>query len=40
MKILDTIMLTAFVLFMIFLVRGFTVQMKERNDERNSKKKS
>lgn len=35
---LDTLMLAAFVLFMIFLVRGFVVQMKERNDERNSKK--
>ncbi|WP_257792998.1 MULTISPECIES: hypothetical protein [unclassified Campylobacter] len=40
MKILDFAILSAFVLFMIFLVRGFVLQMKERNDERNSKKKS
>ena len=40
MNVIDTVILVLFVFFTIFLVRGFVLQMKERNDERNSKKRS
>ncbi|MDO5045764.1 hypothetical protein [Campylobacter sp.] len=39
MAALDSLILAAFVLFMIFLVRGFVVQMRDKNENRKSKKR-
>ena len=39
MKIIDAVMLGAFVLFMIFLMRGFVTQTLERNKRRLNLKK-
>nr|WP_315017096.1 hypothetical protein [uncultured Campylobacter sp.] len=39
MKIIDAVMLGAFVLFMIFLMRGFVTQTLERNKRRQNLKK-
>ena len=39
-EIIDTIMIIAFVLFMIFMVRGFMLQSQEKNrDKRTNKPK-
>ena len=39
MKIIDAVMLGAFVLFMVFLMRGFVTQTLERNKRRQNLKK-
>ena len=39
MKIIDTVMLGAFVLFTIFLMRGFVTQTLERSKRRQNLKK-
>jgi hypothetical protein len=37
MEIIDTFMVTAFVLFMIFMIRGFMLQSAEKNRDRLNK---
>ena len=39
MKIIDALVLVAFVLFMIFLMRGFVTQTLERSKRRQNLKK-
>lgn len=39
MKIIDALVLGAFVLFMIFLMRGFVMQTLERSKKRQNLKK-
>ena len=39
MKIIDAVMLGAFVLFMIFLMRGFVTQTLERSKKKTKFKK-
>ncbi|MDL0088609.1 hypothetical protein [Campylobacter gastrosuis] len=39
MKFLDTFMLVSFIIFMVFLVRGFALQMQDRNEKRENFKK-
>lgn len=35
---LDSLVLIAFVLFTVFLVRGFVVQMRDKNKKKSDKK--
>ncbi|MGB2552582.1 hypothetical protein ACPF04_05320 [Campylobacter sp. MOP51] len=39
MALLDSLILVAFVLSMVFLVRGFVVQMRDKNEKRKLNKK-
>lgn len=39
MAVLDSLILAAFLLFMVFLVRGFVVQMRDKNEKRKLNKK-
>lgn len=39
MALLDSLILVAFVLFTVFLVRGFVVQMRDKNEKRKLNKK-